>query len=210
MPLLDSEINIIKFELGYNLLSVGAVPYVQHISLFEQVVQPNLPEGAVTESSTPVTASVPAVPTPVTLTLADATGFHVDERIYVDTDTEQESAVVRHVSGNTIGVYLSKSHIGTYPVTVKMGVAIVRQILRKIDDLTEINGLYRLSLYGAGIKRTDDDVEFFANGGYGGSKSRLQEIQDALMKYRNELASAIGVFNLWQLRNAPRTAMELY
>lgn len=214
MALLDSEIQRIKFELGYNLLNIGAVPYVQHMFVFEQVIQPHLLGGAVTESSTPVTASVPAVPTPVTLTLADATGFHVFDNIYVDIDTQQESAVVRQVTGNTIVVYLSKSHIGTYPVTVEAGKdggeAIVRELLKKLKELTGINGLYHTSISGAGIKRADDDVEFFPNGAYGGSKSRLQEIEDAIEKYRDDLASAVGFPNLRRLRNAPRTALELY
>ncbi len=213
MTLLDSEIQRIKFELGYNLLNIGAVPYVQHMFVFEQVIQPHLLGGSVTESSTPVTASMPAVPTPVTLTLADASGFHVFDTIYVDLDTQQEAAIVRQVVGNTIVVYLSKSHIGTYPVTVEAGKdggeGIVREILKKLKELTGINGLYHNSISTAGIKQVDE-VEFFANGTYGGSKSRLQEIEDAIMKYRDELASAVGFPNLWRMRKAPSTSLELY
>ncbi len=56
MALLDSEIARIKAELGYNLLTTGAVPYIGVTQVFEQVIQQNVLAGAKTTSATVVTA----------------------------------------------------------------------------------------------------------------------------------------------------------
>lgn len=42
MALLDSELARIKWHLGFNLLDVGATPYIGVAAIFEQVIQPTL------------------------------------------------------------------------------------------------------------------------------------------------------------------------
>ena len=73
MALSNAELERIKAELGYNVLTIGALPYVGFSQMFTNVVQAYMSSGASTTSSTAVTAATTA--TPATLTLASGTGF---------------------------------------------------------------------------------------------------------------------------------------
>ena len=64
MALTSAEVRRIRYELGYNVLAVGAEPYVGVTQLFEQVIQPYLTAGASTTSSTAVVASSTGAPIP--------------------------------------------------------------------------------------------------------------------------------------------------
>lgn len=190
MALLDSEIARCKYELGYNVLSIGAEPYIGVARVFELVIQPNLLAGAKTTSATVVTAvAAGALASPVTLTLADATGFSAGDRVIVDVDSRQEAATVQAVAGATITVLLSKAHTGTYPVTVERGESIVREILGRLRDIAEKLGTSVVQQ--VGIKQVDE-IEFFG-GNMFSVRREMQRMQDY---WRNELASALGVQNL--------------
>lgn len=190
MALLDSEIARCKYELGYNLLTVSAEPYIGVARVFELVIQPNLLAGAKTTSATVVTAvAAGALASPVTLTLADATGFSAGDRVIVDVDSRQEAATVQAVAGATITVLLSKAHTGTYSVTVERGESIVREILGRLRDIADKLG--SVVLQQVGIKQVDE-IEFFG-GNMFSVRREMQRMQDY---WRNELASALGVQNL--------------
>ena len=76
MALLDSEIARCKYELGYNVLTISAEPYIGVARVFELVIQPNLLAGAITTSSTAVTAvAAGALANPVTLARVSVTGL---------------------------------------------------------------------------------------------------------------------------------------
>lgn len=189
MALLDSEIARCKYELGYNLLTIAAEPYIGVARVFELVIQPNLLAGAKTTSATAVTAvAAGALASPATLTLADATGFSAGDRVIIDVDSRQEAATVQSVSGATITVLLSKTHSGTYPVTVERGESVVREILARLRDIADKLGTTILQQ--TGIKKVDE-IEFF--GGMQGVRREMQRMQDY---WRNELAAALGVRNL--------------
>jgi hypothetical protein len=49
MSLLDSEVERIKAELGYNVLTIGALPYVGFSQLFANVLQPYTSAGGIDE-----------------------------------------------------------------------------------------------------------------------------------------------------------------
>lgn len=190
MALLDSEIARCKYELGYNLLTIGAEPYIGVARVFELVIQPNLLAGATTTSATVVTAvAAGALASPVTLTLASATGFSSGDRVIIDVDDRQEAATVQNVAGSTITVLLSKAHTGTYPVTVERGESIVREILGRLRDIA--NKLGTNVVQQVGIKKVDE-IEFFGGNMYS-IRREMQRMQDY---WRNELASALGVRNL--------------
>lgn len=200
MALLDSEVSRIKYELGFNLVDVGAEPYIGVSVLFEQVIQPHILGGASTTSST-VVAAVDA-PTGVTLTLASATGFATHARVIIDVDDVQESATVQAVSGSTISVRLRKAHSGTYPVTVQGPESIIRAILRKlqaIDGLGDADGVGAIdaALESAGIKKVDE-VEFFGGGTSGmySGQSTLATVMAHREMWRDQLASALGIERL--------------
>lgn len=190
MALLDSEIARIKAELGYNLLTTGAVPYIGVTQVFEQVIQENVTSGATTTSSTSVTAA--SSPTPVTLTLASVTGFTAGDRAVVDVDTRQELATVQAVGVSSITLLLSKAHTGTYPVTVEGGESLVRECLRRIIDVKTSLA----SSQGEGALKKVDEIEFYQTG-----SSLFGTLGNQLMFWRNELAAALGVPNLWDNRS---------
>ncbi len=157
MALLDSEVARIKYELGFNILTVGAEPYIGIAAIFSQVIQVYMGSGASTTSTTAVTAATTA--TPVTLTLASGTGFNRFDRVVIDVDDRQEIVTVENISGASLTVLLTKAHSGTYPVTVEGGESIVRGILGKLRAIeTQISDAGS----SAGIKKVDE-IEFFGN-----------------------------------------------
>lgn len=190
MALTTSEIRRIKYELGYNVLDVGAEPYIGISALFERVIQPYLTAGAVTTSSTAVVAV--SSPVPVTLTLASGSGFSLFDRVVIDVDGRQEFATVQTIAGTSLTVQLSKAHSGTYPVTVEGGESVVRELLRECIRLGGSGGLISNSASKAGLKKVDE-VEFF---GDTISTSVTSQQRRELAHWRDELASALGVPNL--------------
>lgn len=190
MALLDSEVRRIRYELGYNVLDVGAEPYIGVTALFEQVIKPYITAGAATTSSTAVTAAT--TPTPVAITLASATGFSAGGRIVVDVDARQEEATIQSLAGAVATVQLIKAHSGTYPVTVEGGESIVRGILRECIKLGGTGGLISSSASKAGLKKVDE-IEFFGDA----TNVAIAAQQRALLNYwRNELALALGCENM--------------
>jgi hypothetical protein len=205
MALLDSEIQRIRFELGYNLLEAGAEPYIGVVEMFSQVIQTYTNAGASTTCSTSVTAA--STPTPVTLTLTSATGFAQFDRVIIDVDSRQEAATVQAKSGSTITVILSGAHSGTYPVTVEGGESIVRELLGQLIALSSASGIVSKLGSQAGIKKVDE-VEFF---GDDSKTSRLSSVKSVQKHLRQELADALGVVNLREyMRGGGSYVMEMY
>jgi hypothetical protein len=200
MALLDSEVTRIKQELGFNLLTIGALPYIGHASIFEQVIQPYLEAGATTTSATAVTAATSY--TPVAITLASATGFSAGDRVVIDVDTRQEIATVQSITGAAITVQLTGVHSGTYPVTVDGGETVIREILGRLRELSEQTGEAAGT---AGIKKVSS-IEFFGDG----SSSQSTRLYSLRMKQRDELASALGIPNMWRLRQSAGQRSALY
>ena len=201
MALTDGEIAAIKRELGYNLLEIGAVPYIGITQLFEQVIQPYLATGTNTTSITTVTASTTA--TPATLTLASATGFTALARVIVDVDDREEVVTVQNVSGSTITALFKLAHTGTYPVILEGGESIVRDILRQIRGVQK---QITSATSTAGLKRVDV-IEFYGDSVTTSQTSMLQKL---LMHWRDQLAAALGVANLWRDRAAAGQVLSVY
>lgn len=192
MALLASEVARLKYELGYNVLAVGAEPYIGIVALFDQVIQPYVTGGAATTSSTAVTAAT--TPTVVTLALASATGIAVGDALIVDVDSFQERATIRSLSSTNASVALSKAHSGTYPVTVEGSESIIRAILRKLQALSGLGaeGLLDEAVDAAGVKKVDE-IEFF---GADGGESRMKQTLKMREYWRDELASVLGIERL--------------
>lgn len=201
MALATSEISRIKAELGYNLLSSTALPYVDVAAIFETAIQNNVQAGASTTSSTTVAAA--SGPTPVTLSIASATGFAAHERVVVDVDSRQESATVQALSGTDITLLLEKAHTGTYRVEVEGGETIVRETLAKLASVKEELG----ENYGAGALKAVDEIQFYqAKDGetYFGILGRN------LAFWRGELASQIGIPDLWSRKRSAGSEVTVY
>ncbi len=207
MALLDSEVRRLKYELGYNVLSVGAEPYIGVAAIFEQVIQPYLTAGASTTSATSVTAASEAMP--VTLTLVSATGIVALDRVVVDVDSRQEIATIQSATGLTITVQLSKAHSGTYPVTVEGGESLIRAILQKLQFIAGLSaggdaGALGGAVETSGIKKVDE-IEFF--GGVVSGQDRFKLITRAREYWRDELAAALGIERLNGGRGGSSVAM---
>ena len=181
MPLTTGELSRIRTELGYNVLDVGAEPYVGISAIFGQVVQRYLREGAETTSATAITTTGGAV----AVTLASAVGVGVFEHVGLDVDGLFERVTVRSIAGNVIAIIPSKLHPSGYPVTVDNGLLQVREVLASLhrvhQQIDELNG--------TGGLRKVDEVEFYDARG----KSRLDLFRDQLEHWRDRLSDAIGV-----------------
>lgn len=186
MALLDSEISRIKWHLGFTVVGIGAEPRIDYVALFDQVIQPYVGSNATTTSSTTVAAA--STPTPVTLTLASATGFNPSDKAVIDVDSRQERVTVQSVSGSTISVILTKAHSGTYPVSVEGPDTIVRDILQRCDDAW---AAYSTALSSAGLKQLGQgEIEWFEEKG---SAGRLGALKATLARWRGELGSVLGI-----------------
>lgn len=195
MALLTSELRRIRAELGYNILNAGAEPYIGVHAMFETVIAAFTQAGATTTSSTTVVAATS--PTPSTLTLASATGFSSGDVVVIDVDSRQERATIQSLSGASATVLLLSAHTGTYPVTVEGGEAIVRDILRKLYSLSNPGGQLEGFASTAGLKRAED-IEWFSNAS--GGSSKFDDLKKLRMYWRDELASVLGVPNLWRYK----------
>lgn len=205
MALSDSEIYRIRKELGYNVLTVGAEPYIGIVAIFNRVIQTYMSGGASTTSSTAVTAA--STPTVVGLVLASITGFTTGDRVVVDVDSFRETPTIRSISGSTISVALSLAHTGTYPVVVEGGETMVRDLLRKIEA---VNTQLDAASSTAGLKRAED-IEWYQSqtGAYGGS-AQLGALYSQRSQLRDELAMLLGVENLWRVRQSAGSSVAVY
>lgn len=207
MALTTSELARVRAELGYNTLSAGAEPYISYVAVFDVVIKTYMQGGASTTSSTTVAAA--ATPTAVTLTLASATGFTAGDRVVIDVDSLQESATIRSVSGSTISVLLSLAHTGTYPVTVEGGESMVRALLQRIDALKD---QFSQVVQTAGLKRAEDIEWYQASAGNNkaGGSAQLAALFAQRDYYRDELASLLGVTNMWRLKEGAGSNVVLW
>jgi hypothetical protein len=202
MALLQSELIRLKAELGFNVLSVGAEPYISIVALFDQVIGPYMTAGATTTSSTIVAAQ--DSPTPVTLTLASSTGFTEWNRVVVDVDGRQEIATARLVSGAAVTLDLKRAHTGTYPVTVEGGESIVREYLARIASVKD----QMASTFGEGQLKKVDEIEFYQSGG--GASTLFGNLGTQLSWWRDELASILGIRSGWQQKRAGGQRLAVY
>lgn len=202
--LLQSELEQLKFECGYNLLTLSALPYAfdDVTQIFEQVVQPYLQGGALTYSSTPVCSNGCA--SSVSLALLSATGINVGDRLVVDQDMAQEYAHVTGIAGNAVTCLLSGSHQGTYPVATVGGESIVRGLLRQcIQIATQIGNAYVF----AGLSGADE-VKYYAS--RPDQKSAIDELKGLQKYWRSELCSSLGLPNLREERRGAGQNLESY
>lgn len=199
MSLSTAELQRIKFELGYNVLSNGAEPFIGVSMLFENIVAVYMTAGAATTSATTVVAA--SVPTNVAVTLASATGFSAGALAWVGVDDAQESATVQSISGAIITLALKNAHAGTYPVTVDGGEAMVRELLSRIRAVkAELSGTF-----GEGALKKVDEIEFYQTGA-----SLFASTGKALMFWRDELASLLGITNMWRMKRAAGSSISMY
>jgi len=189
MALTSAETQRCRYELGYNVLSVGAEPFIGVTQMFEQVIAPFTTSGAITSSHTIVAASVPAAVAEITL--ISPTGFAAGNRVVIDVEGAQEVTTVRSLVGSVMSVFLTKAHPeGSYPVTVEGGESIIRGILTELRKYSEAGGNISKLAQTAGITRVDE-IYFSDNP----LVSRSREMRKEQAYWRDELAFALGCEN---------------
>lgn len=206
MALLDSEVRRIRAELGVNVLTVSAEPFISVTQLFEQVIQTHVTAGSSTTSSTAIVATGgdPAV---AAITLSDATGFNVGDRVIVDVDGLQEYATARSLSGSVLSVLLSLGHSGTYPVTVEGGESLIRAKLRYIVSLTD---KIQTMASAGGVKVADSDVEFFSPRESMGTLGPAGALWKQREWERKELAELLGIVYPRELMRGAGASISVY
>jgi hypothetical protein len=204
VALSDTEIDRIRYHTGSNLLKAGAEPYIGNVNaVYDEVIQTYARTAPTTTSNTAVVAA--GSPTPVTLTLADATGIEPYERVLVDVDSRLEPATVQSKTGSDITLMLTLAHTGTYPVAVFSGETQIRYLLNKCEELERQKG--SSGTFGsAGLERVD---EVWFNTG-GGGNAVYKSLADQLMGWRDSLCMALGLPNGWRLRQNAGLRTEAY
>lgn len=194
MAFTTAELQAIKLELGYNILQTGAVAYVGITQLFESVVNTYIDDEVETTVTLSTAISEASTPTPQTLTLADATGFATGALVYIDVDDRMEKRRIQYLSGTSATILLQKAHSGTFAVSLFGPIPRAREILWRIQTVKDEMG----GTFGEGTIKKVDEVEFYQGGSKG--SDRFESLGGQLRFWRNELASALGVTNAWELK----------
>lgn len=161
MSLSDTEIQSLRFHLGYGNISANAYPYTPDgfLELFASVVAPNLQSGFATTTSTAVaTVGVASITVAAIGTIAART------RLVVDVGEDAEIVDVKNVSGLVVTARFAKEHAGTYPVSELSGESRLRLLLADADKAwqtaqsSDITGTAGLKQLGKG------EIEWFPGG----------------------------------------------
>lgn len=204
MAFTTGELVRIRAELGFNVLTSGAAPWVNVTAYFETIVQNYITAGASTTSSTAVDAT--DEPTLTNIDLDDATDFHAGDRVWIGVGDAQETSIVQNVNANTIALKLTKQQVGTYPVYVDGGEQIVRDILERIRACkVEMSGTF-----GEGALKRVDEIEFYQVGSSSSGNTLFDSIAHTLMYWRDELASVLGVANMWRRKESSGSSIAVY
>lgn len=134
MALTDSEIQSLRFHLGYGNQD-QETPYTEDgfQAIFEQVIAPGLQTAASTTASTAVTAG-----TTTTVTVAAITDIVARAQLVVDVGEDAEVVYVKSVSGLTFTAKFVNAHPASgYPVAVMSGESRLRFLLAKADAAFE-------------------------------------------------------------------------
>jgi hypothetical protein len=205
LALLDSEIQRIRAELGFAVTTVNAEPYIGFVAVFNQVIQQFMSAGALTSSSTVVTATVPAVAAPFTITLASGTGFATFARVVVDVDDRQEVVTTQNISGASLTALFSKAHTGTYPVTVEGGESIIRE---KLTEIRLIKDEMR-DTFGEGAIKAVDELAFYPTRDRTAYENLKRNLMDRRMELSYLLANGPGLNN-WANQGAAAQRVAVY
>lgn len=206
----QEEIQRLKFELGYNIVQVGAEAYLLdgYAAVFDKAIEPYLVDLG-SSSTTVVTAA--GTPTAVAITVASnpaITGltnqnltFVQGSTVVVDVGPMQETGVcVLGITGLVLTMQLQLAHgtVGSYPVLLQGGEQVVRDLFTRLDVIK--GELLNTSPKTAGVEQVDEIKLSAAEKGRRGRRNKFDDLLCQRDLARKDLASALGVPNLWELR----------
>lgn len=214
MALRNEEITRLKFELGYNVTGVGAEPYITYQAVFDKAVQPYLIDLGSTSSTTVVAVDGGAVTTiyiaanPVSPSSTQALTFVSGSSIVVDVGPSQEDATVQYVNGLAITVNLCKAHTGTYPVLIQGAERIVRDLFLRLDTLKD--QIANIAPITAGVERSDEISLYGGGVNNRRGRSKFEDLIHQRTVARRDLAAAVGVPYLTDIRRGAGAGFEVY
>lgn len=193
-----AEVDRIRMELGWNVLSIGAEPYIGHARIFD-IIQQNVQGASVaaTTASTAVTAAGVA-----TITLASVSGLSAQTRVQLDTDAQRETCTIIAVSGSAITVLCRKTHGSAYLVEVESALTLVRGLLSDLSALEQVQTLDAFN--SLGLKQVDEVVW------RDGEKGLFDYVNEARESLRGALARACGIPTQSAAQRGRSSAVEVY
>lgn len=185
----DSEIESLRYHLGYGNMGAGGYPYTPDgfLELFRDVIQPNLTGGTETTATTAITAGSTTTVTPASMTL-----IVVNARLVIDVAELAEIVSVKSVTATTFTAVFANAHPASgYPVALLGGQARLRYLLGRADAAEQLMLAADIGLLG-GLKQVDKgDVEWFEGGSGGGTV--LATRKHAYKEIRLKLSSLVRV-----------------
>lgn len=174
MALSDSEIESLRYHLGYGNIGLGVSMYTPDgfKELFDQIIAPYLTGSTETTATTAVTAGTNVTVTPVSMT-----SIVPYAKLVVDVGDDVELVMVRSVTATTFTAKFAKAHpTSGYPVAVMGGHARLRLLLNQADNAWQAMQDPSVGAT-AGLKQVDKgDVEWFQ--GFQVLKDRLRHYQE--------------------------------
>lgn len=202
MPFSTSQLERIKAELGYNVMQVGADPYIGVHQIFEVVVNTNI---AAEVTTTVVSCAITVAASPATnvLSLVSAVGFAAGARVFIDVDSRKENVTIQALAGNDITVQLTKAHDGEVPVSLEGPIPLAIEKLCRILEVKD----EMAQTFGYGALKAVDEVEFYNTGD---STTLFGSLGEQLKYWRAELASILGVPSLWAQRASAGSRIAVF
>lgn len=205
----------LKGQLGFNAVNVGAEAYVLngYAAMFDAAIAPYMvDQGSSSTTVVPASSTGSAVAVAVTVAanpivsgaqVANIYGnvFTQGAKVVVDVGPQQETnVVIMGISGLVLTLLLANAHgqYGSYPVLLQGGEYLARQIMARIDVIEgQLTGIAPIT---AGVTRADDVQLASSMMGRKGQLDKFQSLNAQRDLARKELASLLGVPNLWEMR----------
>lgn len=170
MTLSSSEVESIRFHLGYGNIGLGVSMYTPDgfKELFDQIIAPYLTGDTETTATTAIVAGTNTTVTPVSMT-----GIVPYAKLVIDVGDDVELVMVRSVTVSSFTAKFTKAHPASgYPIALMGGHARVRLLLNQADVAWQ--SMQDASIGAtAGLQSVDkNDVVWF--GGFQVLKDRLK------------------------------------
>jgi hypothetical protein len=179
----DGEAQRLRYELGLNVVGIGAEPYIGHAQIIS-VIQSYLVSDvqAVAYSSAAVTATGSNV-----ITLDSVVGISQGTPLILDCDDSFERVTTKRVVGSTVVVNCRKTHGANFPVEIESGLTMVRC---KLWTLATLEEKIAEAADAAGLKQVDEVVFQDANSA---TTTVLGMLKAQQAMHRRELASLVNM-----------------
>lgn len=217
MALSSTEVDRIRYELGYPTTRLGAEPYITYAAVFDKALIPYLTDVGSTSTTTVAASSaganvaVTVASNPTLPQVPNGLAFVVGTTVSVDVGPAQEQSVILAVTGLAMTLNLSNAH-GTaglqYPVVLAGAEQVIRDILLR---LSVIAAELIIATKTAGISKANQ-AEIYSAGRGTGRRETLDKFQAVMLQRdqaRQDLSEATGIPDLRRTRRGGGR-VELY